>query len=157
MYGRPRPAGSKHAFVHPHTKKIIVRDASGPEGRIWRSQVQAAALPFFPRPLGGAFAVEIEFRRVRPKGHMGTGRNAGIVKDSAPAFPTTVPDIDKLSRSVLDGLSGVVWRDDAQVVAKLVRKVYAEHEGARIRLWLADAQTAADLALGDRLPFELAA
>lgn len=41
-------------------------------------------------------------------------------------YPTTKPDIDKLARSAVDALSTVVFRDDAQVVALQVRKVYAE-------------------------------
>lgn len=35
------------------------------------------------------------------------------------------PDIDKLLRSVLDHLTGVVWIDDAQVVSCIVNKSYA--------------------------------
>lgn len=53
----------------------------------------------------------------RPRSHYGTGRDVGRLRPSAPAFPTTTPDVDKLARVVLDGLTdGGLWRDDAQAV-----------------------------------------
>ena len=38
------------------------------------------------------------------------------------------PDIDKLARAALDALSGVIWRDDSQVVELVASKSYAEPE-----------------------------
>lgn len=35
------------------------------------------------------------------------------------------PDIDKLLRALCDGLTGIVWRDDAQVSQCSINKVYA--------------------------------
>ena len=40
-------------------------------------------------------------------------------------LPTTKPDVDNMAKGVKDALSGVIWRDDAQVVELTVRKVYA--------------------------------
>ena len=37
-------------------------------------------------------------------------------------------DIDKLSRSVLDCLTGIVWEDDGQVVRIMAMKEYATKE-----------------------------
>ena len=37
---------------------------------------------------------------------------------------TTKPDADKLSRAILDSLTGVVWKDDSQVIDLRARKVY---------------------------------
>ena len=43
------------------------------------------------------------------------------------AYPTVPPDLDKLSRSLLDAIGfGGVWGDDAQVVRLEVSKKYAE-------------------------------
>lgn len=39
-------------------------------------------------------------------------------------FPTTKPDLDKLTRAVLDALTGVWYVDDCQVVALDVQKGY---------------------------------
>ena len=43
-------------------------------------------------------------------------------------YPTVPPDVDKLTRSLLDGIGAKgdgVWRDDSQVVRLEVSKVYA--------------------------------
>ena len=50
------------------------------------------------------------------------------------ALPTVVPDCDKLARSVLDSLTGILYNDDAQVVELHVFKVYSETPGALIRI-----------------------
>jgi hypothetical protein len=82
--------------------------------------------PTFPT---GPVIVGIRFRLARPKGHYGTGRNAGQLRRSAPVAPDTKPDIDKLVRSTLDGMGEAgVWRDDAQVVGLCVVKDYATDE-----------------------------
>jgi Holliday junction resolvase RusA-like endonuclease len=60
----------------------------------------------------------------RPKAHYGSGRNADKLKDSAPAFPLGKPDVDKLSRGVMDALTGIIFRDDSCVVTKRASKRY---------------------------------
>ena len=42
------------------------------------------------------------------------------------------PDATKLVRAVEDALTGLVWRDDAQVVIQTVRKRYGHPERAEI-------------------------
>ena len=45
------------------------------------------------------------------------------------SLPTVPPDLDKISRSLLDSLSfGGIWKDDAQVVRLEVSKKYATGE-----------------------------
>ena len=50
---------------------------------------------------------DIEFVFPRPKSHYGSGKNADVLKPSAPKHCVSRGngDIDKLSRSTLDGLS----------------------------------------------------
>lgn len=135
VLGRPQPAGSKRAFQHPHTRQIVVTDdAKG--SRSWKQEVSSAAMSTTPRVgvFTGPVEVELRFVMARPRSHMGTGRNAEQVKASAPAFPIVRPDVDKLSRAVLDALTGVVWNDDAQVVDKWVRKVYGFPERCEVRV-----------------------
>ena len=78
------------------------------------------------------------FRLPRPKGHYGTGRNAGLLKPSAPWYPAGRPDLDKLLRSTLDALGEAgIWGDDAQVVTIAASKHYTsdyEPPGATIRV-----------------------
>ena len=72
----------------------------------------------------------IEFVFPRPKSHYGTGKNADVLKPSAPKYCTSRGngDIDKLARSTLDGLSvsagGSVLEDDSLVVELNTKKRY---------------------------------
>ncbi len=43
------------------------------------------------------------------------------------------PDLDKICRSILDALSGAVYRDDAQVVTMSASKIYGDVEGVWIQ------------------------
>jgi crossover junction endodeoxyribonuclease RusA len=127
--GIPAPQGSK---VRNRAGAIYESNkAVGP----WREAVRAETQRVVERPLTGGVLAWIEFRLARPRGHYGTGRNAGTVRASAPDYPHGKPDLDKLARAVLDGLTaGGAWTDDAQVVALEVYKVYAAKAGANIML-----------------------
>ena len=48
-------------------------------------------------------------------------------------YPTVKPDADKLERLVLDALTNVAYRDDAQVVDVHHRKFYGNPEGILIQ------------------------
>lgn len=39
--------------------------------------------------------------------------------------PTTKPDIDNVEKAVFDGLNGITWKDDVQVVEVSKRKRYS--------------------------------
>lgn len=69
-------------------------------------------------------AVRLEFRIPRPASHY---TPKGPRRPSAPDFPAGhVGDLDKLSRSALDALTGVLFADDCQVVELRARKVYCD-------------------------------
>jgi Holliday junction resolvase RusA-like endonuclease len=96
----------------------------------WRQDVRARAIEAieatdWQAPAGPVF-VTLTFYLQRPKGHYGSGRNAGTLRPTAPESPAVKPDLDKLIRSTMDALTeaGVV-RDDAQVVELAARKRYA--------------------------------
>jgi Holliday junction resolvase RusA-like endonuclease len=120
VYGEAKPAGSKRVFVNPKTGKPIVTDDAGKGGKAWRQEVAGAAeKAMFEaglRPLAGPIALLLTFYRPRPRSHYGTGKNAEVLKPSAPAYPTTRPDTLKLARAVEDALTSIVYRDDAQIV-----------------------------------------
>ena len=44
-------------------------------------------------------------------------------------LPTTKPDIDNVVKAIFDGMNGVVWRDDVQVVDLLTKKRYSATPG----------------------------
>lgn len=50
---------------------------------------------------------------------------------------TVKPDLDNLTKSVLDALNGIAWYDDAQIVELKVNKYYSAGSG-RITLYISE-------------------
>jgi len=129
VYGKPQPAGSKRVLPaggRPGGRPLVVD--SNKNAKEWKRAVaQAAGEKRGDRPLlEGALRLTVLFYMPRPKGHYGTGRNAGVLKNGAPPYPTVKPDTTKLLRAVEDALTAVVWRDDTQVVSQWAGKLYGE-------------------------------
>ena len=126
--GVPVPKGSMRAFVPKGWNRAVLTN-NDPKTKAWASVVSLATAAEVQRTLwpitDRAVSVRLRFNLPRPAGHYGSGKNVGIVKASAPKNTVTKPDIDKLTRCLLDALTGIVWRDDSQVVALDVRKYYA--------------------------------
>lgn len=114
--GIPIPQGSKVAYVRG--KRAVIVDANAAKLKPWRALVAKAA------DVGVSFdcpvVVVLTFHMPMPK---------------KPKFnvPAVVPDIDKLQRAVLDGLtdSGLV-SDDSRVVRIFAEKIYSESPGVRV-------------------------
>lgn len=79
--------------------------------------------------------VTATFTYARPAGHYGTGRNASRVKDSAPYFKASAPDLDKLQRALGDALTqaGVV-RDDALIATWVAIKAWDRTASVSLRV-----------------------
>ncbi len=124
--GRPQQGGSKE--WRPDGRGGINIIDANPRAKDWMGTVgwEARKAMVGRRPFVDAVVLEIDFYMPRPKANYGTGRNAGVVKASAPLFHTVEPDATKLTRSTEDGLKGIVWRDDSQVVEQRIRKLYAD-------------------------------
>ena len=125
--GIPIPQGSMKAFVVAGKARIT---SDNHRLKSWRNDVAAAAqAASHAGPTASPVRVRAAFTFQRPKGHFGSGRNALAVKASAPAYHTVKPDADKLARALLDAGTGILWRDDCQVVQLEVTKGYS-HEQA---------------------------
>jgi len=78
--------------------------------------------------------VNMTFYFARPKSHFGTGKNANVLKKSAPNYHIVKPDNDNLEKAVWDCLShksGIgLWQDDCQIVKNLTIKKYADDGNA---------------------------
>jgi Holliday junction resolvase RusA-like endonuclease len=144
VIGTPGPQGSKKAIplskgkgaARVFTGKVNMVESST-KVKPWRAAVAEAAKANVGEPLPGAVNVSITFYLTRPKAHYGTGRNALVLKASAPLYPAVKPDIDKLVRSTLDALTSAgAYADDARVVDLHTGKRYADHRapGAYIQL-----------------------
>jgi crossover junction endodeoxyribonuclease RusA len=128
-YGRPSPQGSKR-----HVGRGVLVESSV-HVKPWRQDVKQAAIACTPdhwdRTL--AMTVSIVCRFKRPKGHLGKRG----VKPSAPSYPASrsVGDTDKLARAILDGMTGICYDDDSQVISLSIQKRYCtadEPQGAVI-------------------------
>lgn len=127
--GIPAPQGSKR---HVGNGIMVEASKSLPP---WRDSVIWHTRQACREPLLGAVQVTILFAFPRPKSHYGTGRNAGTVKPGAPLFHAGRPDLDKLTRAVLDGLTqGGAYKDDGQVAALGCKKIYGARPGCRITI-----------------------
>lgn len=119
VFGVPAPQGSKSAFVR--NGHAVVVEGKGP-GRqshaAWRQAVATAARDWQEANRQGLIdepvEVVITFRLPRPK-----STPKKVIE------PAKKPDLDKLIRSVLDAVSGVVLADDARVTRITARKVFA--------------------------------
>jgi len=83
-------------------------------------------------PLRGPLLLEVFCYFARPKSHFGTGKNASLLKDSAPVYHTSVPDADNLLKFVGDALNGIFWHDDRQIVLARILKIYGPTPGIQI-------------------------
>ena len=131
VYGLPQPGGSKRAFVVG--KRAMIVDAN-PKAKDWKTTVAQTVAEQYDGPLlTGALELNVTFIMPRPKGHYGTGRNAGVLKTNAPKFHIVRPDSTKLLRPTEDALTGIIWRDDAQLAIRAM-KLYGERPGAFIEV-----------------------
>jgi Holliday junction resolvase RusA-like endonuclease len=141
--GVPVPQGSKRAFRHSRTGKVVVLD-DNENLAAWRQLVTARARHWWAGrpPVAVPVWASLAFYLPRPARHFGTGRNAGVLKDSAPLWPSVKPDLDKLQRAVFDSLTAAgVWKDDAVCCGVSAWKNYADGgKGPGVVLSLAELE-----------------
>jgi crossover junction endodeoxyribonuclease RusA len=114
--GRPVPQGSMK-FVRPG---VMIHSRSQ-DLALWRADIARNAELFGFKPIASAVKVELDFVMSKPK-------------SAKRAFPSVKPDLDKLIRAVLDGLTGVAFEDDSQVILIQSSKTYGENQGVWIRI-----------------------
>ena len=96
----------------------------GYDETIPRTMRHAALEAYSGPPLDCPLAVTFTFYLPRPKGHFRTGKRAGELRDTAPAFPTGKPDVLKLARGVEDALTAIIYKDDSLIVSEHLYKRY---------------------------------
>lgn len=113
--GLPIPQGSK--TIAKAGRKVWLRDANAAKLKPWRARVAAAA--DFGVTLDGPVLVAAVFYMPRPK---------------KPRWwrPAVKPDVDKLARALMDGMTdGGLLADDARVTDLILMKRYGE-PGVRV-------------------------
>jgi Holliday junction resolvase RusA-like endonuclease len=120
VFGIAQTKGSTRAFVPKGWTRPVITN-SNRNAKSWEALIAHGAgealLQHGRRGVVflGPMRLAVAFHLPRPKGLPKT-------KDTA---HVKAPDCDKCARCVLDALSGVVYRDDAQVVRLEVSKQYA--------------------------------
>lgn len=124
--GLPKPQGSK-SIMTPRGGNARLIECAGKPLKVWRELValQASQIMSGKPAYRGAVRVALCFYLPRPQAHY---RKSGELTIRAPRDHMTKPDIDKLTRAVLDSLSTRVYHDDSQVVSLLANKRYAEED-----------------------------
>ena len=114
--GTPIQQGSMRHIGHGrmiHNKAV--------ELAAWRADIASAAKLAGCKPILDPIAITMRFRVKRPKS----------VKRE---YPTVAPDLDKYVRSVNDGLTGVAFADDSQVIRIIASKEYSDTPGVDIEI-----------------------
>ena len=125
VQGEPRPQGSKTPVVRGGRAFLIEGKGKAPAmHKKWRQTVAEAAekaagtTTWDPSTDGdGPMWVSLEFNLLRPK-----SRNSSL------KYADRKPDVDNLTRSILDSLTGPILREDSRVVELQASKVYVSDE-----------------------------
>jgi len=114
--GVPVSKGSLRAFVPKGWTRPVLTSTGGKPLKAWENNVAWAAKQagVVPAAQGERVSLSLAFLLPRPK-----SMPRRIVHHAKK------PDLDKLCRSVLDGLDGVAYVDDAQVSLLVASKGYA--------------------------------
>lgn len=125
ILGDPKAQGRHRTYTKGRGGRVlpypIQVDPSKKDKANLRTVVQEQAPE---QPLNEPLSVKLLFYFPYRSGDYGTGRNAGILKKSAPIFHTVRPDCDNCIKLILDALNGVFWRDDALISVLTAIKRY---------------------------------
>lgn len=85
-------------------------------------------------PIISSISIVMEFYMPRPKAHFGTGKNAGKLKNNAPFRHCKAPDLDNLTKFVLDALNKIYWKDDRQIYSIRAKKMYNDNPRTEVAI-----------------------
>lgn len=111
--GKPIPQGSMKV-IQGH-----IIHSQGSALAAWRASVGLGAKLAGAKPHGDPVEISLIFIMARPR----------TVTRLEPSVP---PDLDKLVRAVLDGLTAIAYRDDAQVCTLTATKEYGDRPGVQV-------------------------
>lgn len=128
--GQPRPrAVSINGSIRMYTPSIV---------KPWRTSIKVAAINagIMPaRPIAGPISVNLGFVFERPKSHFRSGKYSHELKPGTIEDHIKKPDVDNLSKAVLDVLTELkFWHDDSQVTSLLSSKNFGDNQGCQISI-----------------------
>jgi Holliday junction resolvase RusA-like endonuclease len=138
---KPEPQGSSKAFIVKgkwggKDRAVITsdnKDLKTFRGEVTREAIRALVEANIQRPMAGKHVpvcLVADFYFQRPPS-IPKKRTEMVVR----------PDCDKVLRAATDAMTGVIWEDDAQVVAVTARKYYGTPERVEIRAAIVEEGT----------------
>ena len=118
---KARPRFSK--FGHVYTT---------PKTRAYENIVKSTAIDNRVPCVTTALRVELIIYKSIPKSFSKTKRK---LANEGKIYPIVKPDIDNYVKSVLDGLNGVLFMDDKQIVDFRAIKKYSENPRVEVTAW----------------------
>lgn len=129
MSGKPRGKGRPRTAVRGSFATIYTDAAT----RKYEASIKGLARFAMGErpPFQGALTLSLRFRMPIPSSERKATRAAMAAGEIA---PTTKPDFDNLTKAICDGMNGVVYRDDCQIVRAFVSKVYHSTPGVDVKV-----------------------
>lgn len=101
-----------------------VRVYDPPKVKNFKNLLRSLAVHQYTRPpLLGPLSVSLTFYRPVQKSISQSERERRLSNESKPVVK---PDVDNYVKATLDGLTGVLWHDDSQIVKLVSEKRYGE-------------------------------
>lgn len=133
--GKPAKKGSLKPMIVPGQKRVFMLNMDA-KAKGWTERARLLIVAAIPSQWYlesayelGAFKVDVTFQFLRPKGHY---NKKGLRPDAPTYLITRIFDIDKGQRLLGDVMSGLVYRDDSQIVTWHATKRYADTEGTYV-------------------------
>jgi Holliday junction resolvase RusA-like endonuclease len=132
LRGEP-PTQGDH-FTDPRTGRFI--DQKDARIRVWRRLIFTGLQTSGWQPIEhGPVRCTLDFILPRPKEHYRTGQFANLLRKAAPLWHRSKPDLDKLTRAVLDALTkSHAIGDDAQISMLIASKRYTTGGEVGVRI-----------------------
>jgi Holliday junction resolvase RusA-like endonuclease len=126
VHGIPKPKARARTVRNKKTGNVhsFTPDTTA----TWEQSVLVQALEHKPdQPWNEPLGVGLIFNLIRP---------TSISKKRK--WPSVKPDLDNLSKSVLDALNGVYYTDDSRICEMVIRKRYSQTPGVEVTIWKID-------------------
>lgn len=111
VVGLPAPQGSKRVFINKATGRPVMKESSDKKVDAWREAIAHTVRDYLERlpapPMTGPLSVRLSFRF------------PAVASDPHRYWHAVRPDIDKITRSTLDGLTYSGLIADDSVISKL--------------------------------------
>lgn len=107
--------------------------------RHFEEYVELVTMAKIKKPIAGGVAVDIMVKKKPPKSWSKKRQKAAI---AGKILPTSRPDVDNYAKSILDGMGGIAFKDDSSITDLRIQKVYAENDGAIVKIKEVEGETA---------------